>query len=78
MSDLYHLYKLMHEIQSNLVKHKPRLKPLTLELPKQLKRVEEQLFSKEKDIAEQPVSTINTATPIDQFGSLEVFKHGKI
>lgn len=78
MSDLYHLYKLMHEIQSNLVKHKPRLKPLSLELPTQLKRVEEQLFSKEKDISEQPVSTINTATPIDQFGSLEVFKHGKI
>ena len=49
MSDLYHLYKLMHEIQHNLVRKKPRLKPLSLELPKQLKRVEEQLFSEEKD-----------------------------
>ena len=78
MSDLYHLYKLMHEIQHNLVRKKPRLKPLSLELPKQLKRVEEQLFSEEKDISEQPVSIINTPTPIEQFGSLEVFKHGKI
>ncbi|KMU98869.1 DDE-type integrase/transposase/recombinase [Acinetobacter schindleri] len=78
MSDLYYLYKLMHEIQSNLVRRKPRLKPLTLELPKQLERVEEQLLSKEEDIAEQPVSTINEPTPINQFGSLEVVKHGKI
>lgn len=78
MSDLYHLYKLMHEIQHNLVRKKPRLKPLSLELPKQLKRVEEQLFSEEKDISEQPVSIINPPTPIEQFGSLEVFKHGKI
>lgn len=78
MSDLYYLYKLMHEIQSNLVRRKPRLKPLTLELPKQLQRVEEQLFSKEEDIAEQPVSTINGPTPINQFGSLEVVKHGKL
>jgi hypothetical protein len=31
MSDLYYLYKLMHEIQTNLVRRKPRLKPLTLE-----------------------------------------------
>lgn len=68
----------MHEIQSNLVRHKPRLKPLSLELPKRLKKVEEQLFSKEEDIAEQPISTINTPTPINQFGSLEIFKHGKI
>ena len=68
----------MHEIQHNLVRKKPRLKPLSLELPKQLKRVEEQLFSEEKDISEQPVSIINTPTPIEQFGSLEVFKHGKI
>lgn len=78
LSDLYYLYKLMHEIQTNLVRKKPRLKPLTLELPKQLQRVEEQLFSKEKDISEQPISTINTATPTNQFGSLEIFKHGKI
>ena len=78
MSDLYHLYKLMHEIQNNLIKHKPRLKPLTLELPKQLKKVEEQLFSKEKDLSEQSVSPINIPTPIEKFGSLEVFKHGKI
>ena len=68
----------MHEIQTNLVRKKPRLKPLTLELPKQLQRVEEQLLSKEKDISEQSVSTINTPTSIDQFGSLEVLKHGKI
>lgn len=27
MSDLYHLYKLMHEIQNNLLRRKPRLKP---------------------------------------------------
>lgn len=78
MSDLYYLYKLMHEIQTNLVRRKPRLKPLTLELPKQLQRIEEQLFSKDKDIAEQAVSLINVPTPINQFGSLEVFKHGKI
>lgn len=78
MSDLYYLYKLMHEIQTNLVRRKPRLKPLTLELPKQLQRIEEQLFSKDKDIAEQAVSSINVPTPINQFGSLEVFKHGKI
>ena len=78
MSDLYYLYKLMHEIQTNLVRKKPRLKPLTLELPKQLQRVEEQLLSKEKDISEQSISTINTPTSIDQFGSLEVLKHGKI
>ena len=78
MSDLYYLYKLMHEIQTNLVRRKPRLKPLTLELPKQLQRVEEQLFSKDKDIVEQSASTINVPTPINQFGSLEVFKHGKI
>lgn len=78
MSDLYYLYKLMHEIQINLVRRKPRLKPLTLELPKQLQRIEEQLFSKNKDIAEQAVSLINVPTPINQFGSLEVFKHGKI
>ena len=78
MSDLYYLYKLMHEIQTNLVRRKPRLKPLTLELPKQLQRIEEQLFSKDKDIAEQAVSSINIPTPINQFGSLEVFKHGKI
>lgn len=68
----------MHEIQTNLVRRKPRLKPLTLELPKQLQRIEEQLFSKDKDIAEQAVSLINVPTPINQFGSLEVFKHGKI
>jgi len=78
MSDLYYLYKLMHEIQTNLVRRKPRLKPLTLELPKQLQRIEEQLFSKDKDIAEQAVPSINVPTPINQFGSLEVFKHGKI
>ena len=78
MSDLYYLYKHMHEIQTNLVRKKPRLKPLTLELPKQLQRVEEQLLSKEKDISEQSISTINTPTSIDQFGSLEVLKHGKI
>lgn len=68
----------MHEIQTNLVRRKPRLKPLTLELPKQIQRIEEQLFSKDKDIAEQAVSEINVPTPINQFGSLEVFKHGKI
>lgn len=78
MSDLYYLYKLMQEIQTNIVRKKPRLKPLTLELPKQLQRVEEQLLSKEKDISEQSISTINTPTSIDQFGSLEVLKHGKI
>jgi hypothetical protein len=60
------------------VRRKPRLKPLTLELPKQLQRIEEQLFSKNKDIAEQAVSLINLPTPINQFGSLEIFKHGKI
>ncbi|MEN3968409.1 Mu transposase C-terminal domain-containing protein [Acinetobacter sp. BWR-L5] len=78
MSDLYHLYKLMHEIQSNLVRKKPRLKPLTLELPKQLKKLEDQLFSEKDEILEQSVTSKNTSSPANQFGSLEVIKHGKI
>lgn len=78
MSDLYHLYKLMHEIQHNLVRKKPRLKPLSLELPKQLKRIEEQLILEEKDISEQSDSIINTSKLIKQFGSMQVCKHGKI
>ena len=77
-SDLYHLYKLMHEIQNNLVRNKPRLKPLTLELPKQLKKIEDQLFSEKDVILEQPVTSKNPSSPTNQFGSLEVIKHGKI
>lgn len=68
----------MHEIQNNLVRNKPRLKPLTLELPKQLKKIEDQLFSEKDVILEQPVMSKNTSSPANQFGSLEVIKHGKI
>ena len=70
----------MHEIQNNLLRRKPRLKPLTLELPKQLQRIEEKLSTKVKVPLEQQdiPSSVNVPTPIQQFGSLEILKHGKI
>jgi hypothetical protein len=44
-ADLYHLYLLMKDIQNDLVRKKPKLKQLKIELPKQLTRLESELTS---------------------------------
>jgi hypothetical protein len=44
-ADLYNLYLLMKDIQNDLVRKKPKLKQLKIELPKQLTRLESELTS---------------------------------
>jgi len=78
-SDLFGLYKLLHEIQSDLIRNRPKLKPIKLELPLILQNIEKNL-SPIVEIQEGP----NIEAPCDNrknnlsFGSIEVIKNGKI
>ncbi|RZG43275.1 Mu transposase C-terminal domain-containing protein [Acinetobacter wuhouensis] len=78
-SDLFGLYKLLHEIQTDIIKKKPKLKPIKLELPLILQNIEKNL-SPIVDIQEEPnieVLSENKKNTLS-FGSLEVVKNGKI
>lgn len=78
-SDLFGLYKLLHEIQSDLIRNKPKLKPIKLELPLILQNLEKNL-SPIVEIHEKPnieASCDNKKNNLS-FGSFEVMKNGKI
>lgn len=78
LADLYNLYKLMHEVQSDLTKRKPRLRPLKLQLPQQLQKIEDKLSPLLECSHEEPIKLKNDKKPTLKFGSLEVTKNGKL
>ena len=78
-SDLFGLYNLLQEIQTDIIKKKPKLKPIKLELPLILQNIEKNL-SPIVDIQEEPnieASCDNKKNNLS-FGSIEVLKDGKI
>ena len=78
-SDLFGLYKLLHEIQSDIVRNRPKLKPIKLELPLILQNIEKNL-SPIVEIREErkiEASCDNKKNNLS-FGSIEVMKNGKI
>lgn len=81
-ADLYSLYKLMQDIQMNLIKRKPRLKQIKLELPQQLKEIEQKLSTsiifKNDNKAELMHTSESNKKTTKRFGSLEVTKNGKL
>lgn len=78
-SDLFGLYKLLHETQSDLIRKKPKLKPIKLELPLILQNMEKnfspiveiQSDSKTEALCDKKKNNLS-------FGSIEVMKNGKI
>ncbi|RKG29042.1 Mu transposase C-terminal domain-containing protein, partial [Acinetobacter tianfuensis] len=78
-ADLFGLHKLFHEIQTDIIRNRPKLKPIKLELPFILQNIEKCL-SPIVEIQEEP----NTKAPCNNkknnlsFGSIEVIKNGKI
>ena len=79
--DLYNLYALMQDIQADLVRRKPKLKHLKLELPARLKQLESGLSLKTDETNEKPTATLDKQPdqqkPTIRFGSMEIKKHGK-
>lgn len=79
--DLYNLYGLMQDIQADLVRRKPKLKHLKLELPARLKQLESGLSLKTDETNEKPTATLDKQPdqqkPTIRFGSMEIKKHGK-
>ena len=78
--DLYNLYGLMQDIQADLVRRKPKLKHLKIELPERLKQLESGLLLK-SEVKEEPTATLDKQPdqqkPTLRFGSMEIKKHGK-
>lgn len=79
--DLYNLYALMQDIQADLVRRKPKLKHLKLELPVRLKQLESGLSLKTDEAKDYPTATLDKQPdqqkPTLRFGSIEVKKNGK-
>ncbi|MDO7440024.1 transposase family protein [Acinetobacter baumannii] len=76
-ADLYNLYKLMQDIQIDLVRKKPKLKQIKIDIPKQMQQLEEKLG------LNTTLNQIDLKThkdhivPPTRFGSMEVKKDGK-
>lgn len=68
----------MHEVQSDLIKRKPRLRPLKLQLPQQLQKIEDKLSPVLESGHEESIKLKNDKKPTLKFGSLEVTKNGKL
>lgn len=81
-ADLYSLYKLMHNIQTDLMRNKPRLKQIKLELSQQLKEVEEVLtannISTQDDYSQLKKKSGSVKKTSKSFGTLEVPKNGRL
>ncbi len=75
-ADLYHLYGLMQDIQSDLVRKRPKLKQLKIELPKYIKQhtpdVNPQITNSSKDLELPFAKQSDQLSNIQRFGSLEV------
>ncbi|MFK7163914.1 Mu transposase C-terminal domain-containing protein [Acinetobacter baumannii] len=77
-ADLYNLYLLMKDIQNDLIRKKPKLKQLKIELPRQLTQLESELTSHPSN---EELTTIhpqqNAQQPAVSFGSLKVKRNDK-
>lgn len=80
-ADLYNLYGLMQDIQSDLVRKKPKLKQLKLEIPKRLKHLESGLRLKTNNVNEESVANLDKQQDQQKqtvrFGSMEMKRHAK-
>lgn len=77
-ADLHTLYKLMQDIQIDLVRKKPKLKQIKIDIPKQLQQLEEKLGLNTSNNQEdlkiyEKIHKANKASPT-RFGSMEVKK----
>ncbi|BAP35773.1 hypothetical protein AS4_08330 [Acinetobacter guillouiae] len=78
-SELFGLYKLLHEIQSDIIKIRPKLKPIKLELPLMLQNIENNLSSIAITQDDPNIETLHDNKKNNlSFGSIEVIKNGKI
>ncbi|MEG2922173.1 MAG: transposase, partial [Acinetobacter sp.] len=80
-ADLYHLYSLMQDIQTDIVRKKPKLKQIKIDIPKQLQQLKENLglnstVNSENLKIYEEIHKENL-TPPARFGSMEVKKDGK-
>lgn len=80
-ADLHSLYKLMQDIQIDLVRKKPKLKQIKIDIPKQLQQMEKKLglntSSNQEDLRIfEKIHKANKASPT-RFGSMEVKKDEK-
>jgi len=80
-ADLYHLYSLMQDIQTDLVRKKPKLKQIKIDIPKQLQQLKENLdlnsaVNSENFKIYEEIHKENL-TPPTRFGSMEVKKDDK-
>lgn len=75
--DLYNLYGLMQDIQADLVRRKPKLKQLKIELPQHLNG----RFIKKDVVQEESIAYLDQRTDQQKqtvrFGSMEMKRHGK-
>ncbi|NDY14482.1 transposase [Acinetobacter baumannii] len=76
-ADLYNLYRLMQDIQIDLIRRKPKLRRIKIDIPKQMQQLEEKLG------LNTPLNQIDHKihkdhiVPPTKFGSMEVKKDGK-
>lgn len=80
-ADLYNLYGLMQDIQADLVRRKPKLKQVKIDVPIQLQRLQENFGLKSNNDKEKlqlnEEKNKEDTTPSIRFGSMEVKKDEK-
>ena len=74
-SELFGLYKLLHEIQSNIIKSRPKLKPIKLELPLMLQNIEKNLSPIAITLDDPNIEALHDNKKNNlSFGSIEVIR----
>jgi putative transposase len=77
--DLYNLYGLMKDIQTDIVRKKPKLRQIKLEIPKRLRQLESVLVNdiQREELKNLSSKQVGQPKPIQKFGSLELKRHAK-